>query len=1248
MNVHLRSKRLYLTVLITVLIVLFAKTSDAQSFFVENKGQWNEKILFRAELDGAIIYLTDDGYTMLQYDREKWADWMEKHQDNKKISLKKWIDKKDGGTLHFHNYNVRFEGAVPGFITEGLQSQNFVYNFITGNDPSKHASGVHAYRKVFYRDIYPNIDVEFVLGSGGFKYNLHLHPGADPDDIKLLVEGADHIDIENEYLTIHTSLEDVRETIPVSYVVHDGQMTEKNVKFNLIGNTISFTAEEWKNEDYIIIDPEVIFSTYSGSSADNFGFTATYDNSGNLYAGGITTSADRLFDPNGRYPATTGAFDVTYNGGFSSQNDDYGFFACDITISKYSADGTSLIYATYIGGSHNEYPHSLIVDGQGQLVIFGTTFSSDYPTSQGAYQPNKQGGSDIIITKLSADGSSLVGSTFIGGNADDGLNQEFPLKYFYADDFRGEVNVNDAGEVYVASCTYSADFPVTQQSFQTTLKGNQEGVVIKMNNNLTSLEWATFLGGSAGDALYSIDFDRNGDIFIAGGTESRNFPGTEKGKYVQYFGGVSDGMIAVLSDDGKTLKRATYWGTDAYDQIMSLEIDDANKVYVVGQSQGRILEIGKTYKNSNSGQFVTRFSNDLNEIDFSTVFGSGDGLPDITINAFLVDRCRKIFISGWGGSTSFQPFSSTRNLPITSDAAQKTTDGSDFYLIVLAKDAEDLLYATYFGGNLTSDHVDGGTSRFDKKGVVYQSVCASCRMTGDPHYSDFPTTNGSYAPDNLSPRCSNAAFKIAFGNLNRTPQLTDTFFEVRALDELTFDYTITDPDRDTIDVIFIPEDGIADNLIDFDTSATAIENMTQPFRYIPDCDDVTGDTARIKVYVSDRGCPGSKDSFAYIKILVLPPPVIDPPETVCLLFTENGVELNWTGIVDSGGYFEETLLYKVSPDGSEEVVYIHRSTQEGKFIDIDVTSPRTRNYTYYLRVKNKCGKLGPSSISVSTVKESEAPIEVTIVLTATVEDNRNILVRWLHSKEEDFGSYEIYRYENFSGKNDITYIGATYERNDTVFVDEDVDVHSKSYCYLVVVRDRCGHTSANSNKGCTIVLDGKSLPFAFDIWWNEYNFWENGVQQYNIYRAVDTGYLRHYDVTGPENLFYNDDTLNYDWGGYWYEVLADERAGYNETSRSNRIYLVQPPLLHVPNAFTPNNDNLNEFWGIVPVFVKTYHLQVYNRWGERVYESTEKKVLWDGFYKGRQAANNVYIYTITFSGWDHSVHHRKGTVTVLK
>ena len=443
----------------------------------------------------------------------------------------------------------------------------------------------------------------------------------------------------------------------------------------------------------------------------------------------------------------------------------------------------------------------LIVDQDNNLIIFGTSYSFDFPTGLNAPQSIKRGGTDLIVTKLSDDGSTMIGSTYIGGTANDGLNESSATKYFYSDDFRGEVNIDSSGRILVATTTASVNFPVTTGVFQDQHQGGQEGVVLCVSPQVDNVIWASYFGGSRDDAIYSIDVSQNGDLYISGGTASNDLSNASSSFGPSYKGGRADGFVARIKNDGSTLMRTAYWGTSRYDQILQLEIDKYGSIFVVGQSDGGMPTKGPVYKNGNSGQFISKFDADLENVLLSTVYGSGKNVPDITINAFLVDQCDKIFISGWGGSLYFGPQAKLANMPITPNALQAKTDGNDFHLAVFRKNMSDLVYGTYFGGNLTDDHVDGGTSRFDKLGVIYQSVCSSCPPSSDgqqSQVSDFPTTPGAFSETNLSPRCSNASFKFSFGNLNRKPELKEEWFTVTATDTIDLWYSTDDPDGDTI------------------------------------------------------------------------------------------------------------------------------------------------------------------------------------------------------------------------------------------------------------------------------------------------------------------------------------------------------------------------------------------------------------------------------------------------------------------
>lgn len=1208
--------------------------------FIENKGQWDSHILFQTEIDNIAIFLEKDGYRILEFDPDNWNKLM-RHTHEADASFE------PERRLKYHVTKVTFSGVNPDFQLIKSGQSKFHHNYFLDNQAQNHVSNVYSYQKITYKNFYPGIDLEFIWKDRNLKYNFILHAQADPGNIKWRYDGIPKVELAARHIGLRTSIGQHKETMPEVYSLQGGVKKEHDCAFRYDGGYFGYSLQMDGDFETLTIDPELIFSTYAGNTADNFGFTATYDSEGNLYAGGICTGPTKFFK--GRYPATPGAFDEEYNGGNDESQGIWSyFFKCDITISKYSADGSQLLYATYLGGVSNEYPHSIIVNSEDELIVFGTTFSPNFPTTETAYQKLRNGLNDLIVSRFSQDGSQLLASTYYGGTDNDGLNQASILKYFYADDFRGEVQVDTLGNIYIGTCTYSTDLRLNNALIQPAKAGNSDGLVLKFDPSLTNLIWGTYLGGNSDDAIYNIDLHPSGTIYVSGGTKSTNLPTSSTSIQPNNKGGTCDGFLAAIDADGRKINQLTYFGTDKYDQIFGIEFDHENQVYIVGQTHGQIPIVGPVYYVKNAGQFIAKMNPELTKLEWSTTWGTGDGAPDLTINAFLVDECRKIFVSGWGGLSSTKSFSSTSGLPITSDAVQKTTDGSDFYLLVLSKNAKKLVYGTYFGGYRTHDHVDGGTSRFDKKGVIYQSVCASCPDNDiESRISDFPTTDGAFAETNSSPRCSNAAFKIAFGNLNAPPEPRDTFLTVTALDTLNFDYVVKDPDDDSIFVQYQPESIAYKKFPGLQSDQKALAELISNFPFSGDCSDISKDTLKIRVYVKDKGCPDYKDSFAYIYIKVLPPPPIAPPATICLNFKSDHLKLLWDATPKSK-YFDYLLLHRRDPNGITNIIDTIRHQNGFEFEDFDVVNPKFRDYTYYIVAQNKCGIKGDTSIKASSSKEYELPIEVSYLVTTSVVENKNLEVHWTASTEEDFGSYDIYKKVNDESTN-FEYVKTLAGRYDTTFIDTDVNVSQTSYCYGIVVNDNCGHISKMSNVGCSVVLTGEEKPFYFNLYWTPYTDWKGGVQEYMLERSVDTGVLRPIVMLPDENYFFKDDQLDYDWGGYNYRVRASEGPGsYNAVSYSNQIYLIQPPLLHVPNAFTPNGDMLNEKWGIVPVFVKEYHLRIYNRWGEKLFETRDKHEIWNGEYKELLTSNNVYMYMITFTGWDRSVHYRKGTVTSLK
>jgi gliding motility-associated-like protein len=244
---------------------------------------------------------------------------------------------------------------------------------------------------------------------------------------------------------------------------------------------------------------------------------------------------------------------------------------------------------------------------------------------------------------------------------------------------------------------------------------------------------------------------------MTGGTSSQNLAMVGSALFPTYQGGSADGFIFRISNDGSTIVNSSYLGTTAYDQTYFVEIDDDDDVYIYGQSLGSYPVTGGTYFNLNGKQIIQKMTPDLTTTIYSTVFGSGSTQINISPTAFLVDICERVFISGWGGSTnnSWNPATgSTGGLAITTDAQQSTTDGSDFYFMVLEADATALLYGSYFGGSGIAEHVDGGTSRFNSNGVIHQAVCAGCGGS-----NAFPTTPGAVSQINGS-SCNLGVIKL--------------------------------------------------------------------------------------------------------------------------------------------------------------------------------------------------------------------------------------------------------------------------------------------------------------------------------------------------------------------------------------------------------------------------------------------------------------------------------------------------------
>ncbi|WP_073280663.1 DUF7948 domain-containing protein [Hymenobacter psychrotolerans] len=749
--------------------------------FIENKGQWDAPVRYAAALPGGRLFMGPAGFTYSFLDPKA----LSRHARHGTPAT----GQPSSDEVRGHAYTVTFEGANSAPTLAGEAATPAPYNYFRGNDPKRWASNARGFRRLRYTSLYPKIEaVLYENADQKLEYDFLVAPGGRPAAIRLRYTGLDKLSLSADgSLLVQTSVGHVTEQAPKAWQEIGGQRVAVACAFELQGTTVSFRLGKYDRRHPLTIDPTVIFSSFTNSTADNWGFTATYDAQGNMYAGGA------VFD-NG-YPVSPGAFRTSFSG------------ATDVGIIKYNtaANGsTARLYATYLGGNDMEVPHSMVVNPRGELVIMGSTGSGNFPTTAGAYDNSHNGGpqitpddeyapfrygngADLFIAKLSANGASLLGSTYLGGSGTDGVVSRLsgtqpngdpatvdgmpgsPV-FNYGDQFRGDVTTDGDGNIYIASVTASLNFP-TPNGYRTSFQGGTfDAVVVKLAADLRSLVWSTYLGGSSSDAAYSLQVDGTRGVYVAGGTLSSNFP-TTTGSLQSGFQGVLDGFVTHLSNTGSAVLQSSYIGTGAYDQVFFVQLDAVSNVYLLGQTQGAMPISPGLYGIANGRQFIQKLDPLLSTSLYSTRFGSGRTLfPDISLSAFLVDDCERIYISGWGGTVNDPTGSngsSTNGLPVTANAIQALTDGSDFYLAQFSPGMRALEYGSFFGERGgRGEHVDGGTSRFDKKGVVYQSVCGGCGGT-----SAFPIPPGAstYSATNSSRNCNNAAFKIDFGNVLADP-----------------------------------------------------------------------------------------------------------------------------------------------------------------------------------------------------------------------------------------------------------------------------------------------------------------------------------------------------------------------------------------------------------------------------------------------------------------------------------------------
>lgn len=1196
---------LLFSVLLFPLLVVAHPTRSSGLEFLKNLGQWDGNFIYRSNTSTGDIFLQPNGFTYL----------LGKADNGAKIEAITHGRLKEAATLYFHAYRVNFDGSNTAVVKGGEELETY-NNYYLGNDPKRWKTGIHPTTSVDYQGLYNGIDMHVGSEDGAMKYEFTVAPGADPYEIRMSFDGVDKLSIKDGNLVIGTSLGDAIEKKPYVYQVINGERKEVTSRYKVKGKVLTYDFPDGYNTALpLIIDPTVVFASFTGSAADNFGFTATYDAAGNFYAGGLVAAAG--------FPVSTGAFQLTFGGGSGVTGT---LYPCDMGIIKLSPNGANRIYGTYIGGNDNETPHSMIVDANNNLIIAGRSYSANFPTTASAYDVSYNGAADIVVTKLNGGGTGLLGSTFMGGPGDDGVNFTAPaftvgeLKYNYGDDARSEVIIDDLGDVYVAASTRTNGFPTTPNAVQSSLLGGQDAVVFKLNPDLTGLIWSTYLGGFLEDAAYVLALDpAQTNLYVAGGTQG-GMPYTGGTYQGAYQGGVADGFIAKFQNSGNyNLLRLTSIGTSNYDQCYGIQTDASGSVYAMGQSLGGSFPVNNVvYSVPNSSQFVIKLDDNLTNNIYSTVFGNGDPtVTNMSPVAFLVDTCENVYVSGWGGrlNPAFDPnIGFVTGMPITTDAAQSTTDGSDFYFIVLAKNITGLKYGTYMGqNNVNGEHVDGGTSRFDKNGVVYQAICGGCGMTS------FPTTPGVWGPVNGSGNCNLVALKISFDFIpvDANAEIAgDTFgcapFTVEFINNSINGATYT----------WIFDDGTPNSnaVAPTHTFLAAGTYVVMLIAENADACNTTIDTDYITITV-DSG--GINADFQFTKVDTCGP--FTATFTNTSTFSGNpGAELytvfNWSFGDGSPDFTGNTPPLHSFPDTGMYTITLTMfdSTACNPFDSVTKTIQfRTSLVTAGTRGDTLC--LGGGQVIMPNLSDNATAYEWYFSDGSTSNQATPSIS---FDSAGTFTAFVIAANPATCNKLDTSEIVSitVYPLPDAAFeLNPNPHVRNMPLAYI--------NTSTGTIESSTYAWtfgDGSSSTLKDPP---PRMYLKKGT--YEICLTVNNPIPGQ---TGP--------------GGSCPDMVC------------KRIAVDIKPIIDIPTAFTPNGDGVNDMLYVRGAAIVDLNLKIFNRWGELVFETSTieldandgsmRSQGWDGKLRGQDQEMDAYGYVLQATFIDGNTHEEQGNVTLIR